>query len=248
MWTHYNVISPFTKVSYKMRELIHYIVDQRQTSLWHLFRSQLYFVIKFHYNQSGHFSVTYEWTDIFVKSKWSVERGERKTHPGSPPASIMLASVTSLDQTSYCHLRRPSTPQSTRPVWIPTLIFNCTSVASTTDLQYTVIFSRFDTVNLSIYIIAFTMLTCIIPNHITHLKLFLTSHKPLLSEGFHKIIKPQWFNRTSSDSSREVLNTIVNNKIKALQWITPVLMSYKNHQYNSLLIQILPCFPTTRAP
>lgn len=55
-------------------------------------------------------------------------------HPGSPPASIMLARVTSLDQTSYCHLRRPSTPHSTLPVWIPTLIFSCTSVASTTDL------------------------------------------------------------------------------------------------------------------
>ena len=38
------------------------------------------------------------------------------TYPGSPPASILLASVTSLDQTSNCHLRNPRTPQWTRPV------------------------------------------------------------------------------------------------------------------------------------
>ena len=57
------------------------------------------------------------------------------THPASPLASMWLAVVTSLDQTSYCHLRRPRTPQRTRPVWIPTRMFSCTSVASTTWLQ-----------------------------------------------------------------------------------------------------------------
>lgn len=57
------------------------------------------------------------------------------TDPGSPPVSITLARVTSLDQTSYCHFRRPSTPHSTRPVCKPTRMFKLTSVASATDLQ-----------------------------------------------------------------------------------------------------------------
>lgn len=38
------------------------------------------------------------------------------THPALPPASIWLASVTSLDQTSNCHFLRPRTPQCTRPL------------------------------------------------------------------------------------------------------------------------------------
>lgn len=59
------------------------------------------------------------------------------THPGRPAASITLASVTSLDHTSYCHLRRPRTPQRTRPVCSPTRMFRSTSVASATDLQQT---------------------------------------------------------------------------------------------------------------
>lgn len=57
------------------------------------------------------------------------------TNPGSPPASITLARVTSLDHTSYCHFLRPSTPHSTRPVCKPTRMFRLTSVASATDLQ-----------------------------------------------------------------------------------------------------------------
>lgn len=56
------------------------------------------------------------------------------TRPGSPPDSMWLARVTSLDQTSNCHFRRPRTPQSTRPVWMPTRMFRMTSVASTTVL------------------------------------------------------------------------------------------------------------------
>lgn len=59
------------------------------------------------------------------------------THPGRPAASITLARVTSLDHTSYCHLRRPRTPQRTRPVCSPTRMFRSTSVASATDLQRT---------------------------------------------------------------------------------------------------------------
>lgn len=59
------------------------------------------------------------------------------THPGRPAASMTLARVTSLDHTSYCHLRRPRTPQRTRPVCSPTRMFRSTSVASATDLQQT---------------------------------------------------------------------------------------------------------------
>lgn len=58
-----------------------------------------------------------------------------QTYPGSPPASITLAKVTSFDQTSYCHFRRPRTPQSTLPVCNPTLMLRSTSVASATDLK-----------------------------------------------------------------------------------------------------------------
>ena len=56
-------------------------------------------------------------------------------YPGIPPASILFARVTSLDQTSYCHFLSPRTPQSTRPECKPTLMFSSTSVASTTDLE-----------------------------------------------------------------------------------------------------------------
>ncbi|TNN59924.1 hypothetical protein EYF80_029890 [Liparis tanakae] len=45
------------------------------------------------------------------------------------------SSVTSFDQTSYCHFLRPRTPHSTRPVCRPTRMFRSTSVASTTDLH-----------------------------------------------------------------------------------------------------------------
>ena len=54
---------------------------------------------------------------------------------------MLFARVTSFDQTSYCHFLSPSTPHKTRPVWIPTLIFSSTSVASTTDLNYFVNFA-----------------------------------------------------------------------------------------------------------
>ncbi|KAG7253618.1 hypothetical protein CRUP_027259 [Coryphaenoides rupestris] len=47
-------------------------------------------------------------------------------HPALPPASMWLASVTSLDHTSNCHFLRPSTPQCTRPLWMPTRMFTLT--------------------------------------------------------------------------------------------------------------------------
>lgn len=70
----------------------------------------------------------------YCESKWHGMVITR-TNPGSPPASITLASVTSLDHTSYCHFLSPRTPHSTRPVWRPTRMFRFTSVASATDLQ-----------------------------------------------------------------------------------------------------------------
>ena len=57
-------------------------------------------------------------------------------YPGMPPDSMLLAKVTSLDQTSNCHLRRPRTPQWTRPVWIPTRMLTFTPVTSRTKLQF----------------------------------------------------------------------------------------------------------------
>ena len=46
--------------------------------------------------------------------------GGTRTHPGMPPASILLATVTSVDHTSYCQRFRPRTPPSTVPVCTPT--------------------------------------------------------------------------------------------------------------------------------
>ena len=48
------------------------------------------------------------------------------THPGIPPASSLLAMVTSLDQTSNCHFRSPSTPHSTDPECTPIRIASST--------------------------------------------------------------------------------------------------------------------------
>ena len=46
---------------------------------------------------------------------------------------MLLASVTSFDQTSNCHLRKPSTPQCTLPLWIPTDHCGLTTLTTTTD-------------------------------------------------------------------------------------------------------------------
>lgn len=55
-------------------------------------------------------------------------------YPGTPPASMWLASVTSCDHTSYCHFRRPITPHRTFPEWTPTRMLMSTPVASRTFL------------------------------------------------------------------------------------------------------------------
>lgn len=52
-----------------------------------------------------------------------------------PPDSMWLASVTSSLQTSNCHLRSPSTPHSTLPVWMPMRMSTLNPVASLTNLS-----------------------------------------------------------------------------------------------------------------
>lgn len=64
------------------------------------------------------------------------------THPGTPPASIWFANVTSSDQVSYCHFFRPNTPHRTRPVWMPIRISTLTPVASRTSLNMSTMVRR----------------------------------------------------------------------------------------------------------
>lgn len=52
------------------------------------------------------------------------------TYPGTPPDSIWLAIITSLDHTSKCHFLFPSTPHITDPLWIPILMFKSTYESS----------------------------------------------------------------------------------------------------------------------
>ena len=52
---------------------------------------------------------------------------ETCTRPGLPSDSIMLASVTSCDQTSNLKRRVPTMPHSTVPVCTPTRMFTCTA-------------------------------------------------------------------------------------------------------------------------
>lgn len=56
-------------------------------------------------------------------------------YPGTPPASMWLAKVTSWDHTSYCHFCRPITPQRTFPECTPTRMLMSTPVASLTFLK-----------------------------------------------------------------------------------------------------------------
>jgi hypothetical protein len=61
----------------------------------------------------------------------------RSTHPGMPPASILLATVTSVDHTSYCQRFCPRTPPSTVPVCTPTRMSTPVLVFSRTYLTGT---------------------------------------------------------------------------------------------------------------
>lgn len=56
------------------------------------------------------------------------------SYPGIPPASILLATVTSVDQTSYCQRFCPSTPPRTVPLCTPTLMSTSVWVFSRTYL------------------------------------------------------------------------------------------------------------------
>lgn len=63
------------------------------------------------------------------------KRTNIQSYPGTPPASMWLASVTSCDHTSYCHFCRPMTPHSTFPECTPTRMLMSTKVASRTFLK-----------------------------------------------------------------------------------------------------------------
>jgi len=56
-------------------------------------------------------------------------------YPGIPPLSRWFASVTSYDHTSNCHFRRPRTPHSTDPLWIPILMFRSTFIKKKKKLE-----------------------------------------------------------------------------------------------------------------
>lgn len=56
-------------------------------------------------------------------------------YPGIPADSMLLAKVTSLDQTSNSHLCNPTSPLSTDPECIPTLMFRSTPVIAATLLR-----------------------------------------------------------------------------------------------------------------
>lgn len=62
---------------------------------------------------------------------------EMLAHPGMPPASILLATVTSVDHTSYCQRFWPRTPPSTVPVCTPTRMSTPVFVFSRTYLPGT---------------------------------------------------------------------------------------------------------------
>lgn len=66
----------------------------------------------------------------------NVQIQKKSFYPGTPPASMWLANVTSCDQTSYCHFCRPMTPQRTFPEWTPTRMLISTPVASRTFLSH----------------------------------------------------------------------------------------------------------------
>lgn len=57
------------------------------------------------------------------------------SYPGIPPASILLATVTSVDHTSYCQRFCPSTPPRTVPLCTPTRMSTSVFVFSLTYLQ-----------------------------------------------------------------------------------------------------------------
>lgn len=66
----------------------------------------------------------------------------KSSYPGRPPLSMWLARVTSSLHTSNCHFRRPRTPHSTLPVWIPILMSTLKPVASRTNLRASIRKSR----------------------------------------------------------------------------------------------------------
>lgn len=75
------------------------------------------------------------WSKYEKILKWGKTKVICWSYPGTPPASMWLARVTSCDQTSYCHFWRPITPQRTFPECTPTRMLMSTPVASLTFLK-----------------------------------------------------------------------------------------------------------------
>lgn len=92
------------------------------------------------------------------------DNGE-SSYPGKPPLSMWLAKVTSSLHTSNCHFRRPSTPHSTFPVWIPILMSTLKPVASRTNLRATRFNSR---MLFAPHFYAGTLVASTFSLHITH--------------------------------------------------------------------------------
>jgi len=95
--------------------------------------------------------------EMETNTGWEDHDGGELSYPGRPPLSMWLAKVTSSLHTSNCHFRKPSTPHSTFPVWIPILMSTLNPVASRTNLQDSIreyFLSRMRIVVLYSYILA----------------------------------------------------------------------------------------------
>jgi len=75
--------------------------------------------------------------EMKTNTDWEDHDSGESSYPGRPPLSMWLAKVTSSLHTSNCHFRKPSTPHSTFPVWIPILMSTLKPVASRTNLHAT---------------------------------------------------------------------------------------------------------------
>lgn len=68
-------------------------------------------------------SLTDMHSSIVINFCWqNRKKSTSRLYPGFPVASILFATLTSLDQTSNCHFFSPIRPENTDPVWIPTRI------------------------------------------------------------------------------------------------------------------------------
>lgn len=75
-------------------------------------------------------SVSHPWAHRYAFFFFQVNM----SYPATPPLSMWFARVTSSLHTSNCHLRNPSTPHRTLPVWMPIRMSTLNPVASRTNL------------------------------------------------------------------------------------------------------------------